>query len=106
MNFNQYNTDIRGEEQGVQANELVCPVCGETKSGRKLCEVDNYIINSCNHCSVEYVFPVPDDAALKAYYDRKGWFEGGEKGGYKDYDAQTEWSLSLFRSALDAFENQ
>ena len=84
---------------------ITCPVCGDTSSGSLLCEIDSYDVYTCHRCNVEYVFPVPDDCMLKAYYDRKDWFEGGEKGGYQDYDAQTEWSLNLFRSTLDAYQN-
>ena len=84
----------------------VCPVCGDASSAVLLCEVDAYTVYACHRCSMEYVSPVPNVLTLKAYYDRKDWFENGERGGYKDYDAQTEWSLDLFRSLLEGYSGR
>lgn len=44
---------------------------------------------------------MPDRAALKTYYDRKQWFEGGEPGGYQDYERQTAWSVVAIRPLLE-----
>ena len=49
------------------------------------------------------MFPAPDKAALQAYYDRAAWFEGGERGGYQSYDAQTAPVLPFFEAVLDSF---
>ena len=84
----------------------ICPICGDTQGGRFLCGIDEYMVVTCGHCGAEYVFPSPDEASLKAYYDRESWFEGGEKGGYQDYDAQTAWSIGLMESVLDAYSGQ
>ena len=46
---------------------------------------------------------MPADETLKALYDREAWFEGGERGGYQGYDAQTEPSVPLVPSILDRF---
>jgi 2-polyprenyl-3-methyl-5-hydroxy-6-metoxy-1,4-benzoquinol methylase len=64
-----------------------CPVCGESARITLLCRADGQHVYTCATCSADHVFPVPSAADLKAYYDRAEWFEGGEKGGYKDYDA-------------------
>ncbi len=87
-------------------NNVVCPVCGDPEKSSFFCEVDGYAIYSCRRCSAEYVFPAPDVSTIKAYYDRKEWFEGGEKGGYQDYDSQTVWSLPFMTSALDSYRDQ
>ncbi len=46
---------------------------------------------------------MPTAEELKAYYDRKDWFEGGEHGGYKNYDEQTDWSVGYVTSIIDSF---
>ena len=46
---------------------------------------------------------MPSAYELKQYYDRREWFEGGEPGGYQNYDKQTEWSLDLVTSLLAEF---
>ena len=46
---------------------------------------------------------MPSACELKRYYDRREWFEGGEPGGYQNYDKQTEWSLDLVTSLLAEF---
>ena len=46
---------------------------------------------------------MPDAATLTAYYDREAWFEGGERGGYVNYDDQTAHLLPFFEGILDAF---
>ena len=83
-----------------------CPVCEHSEQLKKLCTVTGYDIFACGVCGADHVFPVPGEHLLKAYYDRPEWFEGNELGGYQDYDAQTEWSIGLVESVLEAFGNQ
>ena len=85
--------------QAVQS----CPVCGDTRNISALCRIDGAEIYSCATCTADHVFPMPSTRALKAYYDRREWFEGGEKGGYQDYDAQTAGSIGLLGSVLAPF---
>ena len=80
-----------------------CPVCGDTRQISALCRVDDAEVYSCASCTADHVFPMPSARALKAYYDRREWFEGGEKGGYQNYDVQTEWSIDLVGSVLAPF---
>ncbi|MBL8629141.1 MAG: methyltransferase domain-containing protein [Rhodospirillaceae bacterium] len=47
---------------------------------------------------------MPSETELKAYYDRPAWFEGGERGGYKNYDEQTDWSLSYVTAIIESFK--
>ncbi len=44
---------------------------------------------------------MPDNKTLRNLYDREAWFEGGERGGYEDYDTQTAPSLPLVSALLD-----
>lgn len=67
-----------------------CPICGDADHIAHLCRVDGSNVYTCKTCTADHVHPAPDARALKAYYDRQAWFEGGEKGGYQNYDAQTE----------------
>lgn len=79
-----------------------CPVCAASNT-QHLCEVDGYPILRCPQCAADFVFPAPDKAALQVYYDRAAWFEGGERGGYQNYDAQTAAALPFFDAVLDSF---
>ena len=66
-----------------------------------VCEVKGYRIYGCRHCRAEHVFPMPSEKELKAYYDREQWFEGGEPGGYQDYELQTHWSVDALKHILE-----
>lgn len=79
-----------------------CPICGISDS-HPLCEVDGFAILRCAHCATDFVCPTPDEATLRAYYDRADWFEGGERGGYSNYDEQTTPQLPMFDAILDSF---
>lgn len=82
---------------------LRCPICSDIRQQNPLCKVDDFEIFSCTICDADYVFPTPDSEQLKSYYDRKEWFEAGEKGGYQSYDEQTTWSVELLDSILSEF---
>ncbi len=85
--------------------EPVVPVCPISKSPetQPLCQVDGFDIWRCPESATDFVWPMPTDKTLKELYDREAWFEGGERGGYSDYDAQTEPSLHLVKELLDRF---
>src|SRR5437879_109768 len=80
-----------------------CPIC---KQGQTvfLCHVDGYDVWRCPTCCADFVEPTPDAASLKSLYSSKQWFEGGEKGGYRSYDQQTEHVLPLFQNVLQEYE--
>jgi glycosyltransferase involved in cell wall biosynthesis/2-polyprenyl-3-methyl-5-hydroxy-6-metoxy-1,4-benzoquinol methylase len=82
-----------------------CPVCGSTASNQ-LCNVRGFDIQSCTECRTDYVRNPPSDKELAAFYDRSEWFEGGEAGGYADYDSQTESSLALIKEFLATFSGE
>ena len=48
----------------------------------------------------------PTQKELASFYDRAEWFEGGEAGGYSDYDAQTESSLAGIEEFLETFSGE
>lgn len=81
---------------------IPCPICG-TAPAQQLCVVDEYRVLRCAQCAADFVSPAPDEATLRAYYDRPAWFEGGERGGYQNYDAQTAPLLPFFDTILDEF---
>ncbi len=70
-----------------------CPVCFEPTRLSLLCRADGKDVFTCASCTADHVYPAPTAQELKAYYDRAEWFEGGEKGGYANYDAQTSTDL-------------
>lgn len=81
-----------------------CPVC-YSPAVLKLCKSDDFDVWRCPESSTDFVWPMPTADALKQLYDREAWFQGGEKGGYTDYDAQTEPSLALVTELLDRFKD-
>lgn len=81
--------------------EHTCPICRDAGHLSLLCRVDDADIFTCATCGADHVYPPPDARAMKAYYDRPEWFEGGEKGGYANYDAQT--STHVLEAALAPF---
>ena len=81
-----------------------CPVCGNSKKINLLCNINAFDIFKCGACGSDFVFPMPVAEALKSYYDREVWFEGGEPGGYKNYDQQTAWSVDAIKPVFDEFQ--
>lgn len=81
-----------------------CPVCGDSKRISFLCNTNTFNIFKCGACGADFVFPMPAADALKSYYDREAWFEGGEPGGYKNYDQQTAWSVDAVKPVFDEFQ--
>ena len=81
----------------------VCPVCGESARLGLLCRADGQDVYTCAACTADHVFPAPSASELKAYYDREAWFEGGEKGGYDNYDAHTATAADQVGAILAPF---
>ena len=79
-----------------------CPVC-KSFDVQALCQVDGYDVWRCAESATDFVWPLPSPADLKQLYDREAWFEGSERGGYSDYDAQTAPSLQLVTELLRRF---
>ena len=82
-----------------------CPISGASNS-RMLCEVDGYKIWRCPDSATDFVWPMPDAKLLNQIYHGRDWFEGGLKGGYQDYDHQTEGLLPFFEELLSEYENE
>lgn len=80
-----------------------CPVC-KSMHVSHLCTVDGFDVWRCPESATDFVSPMPSDTTLKKLYDREEWFEGGERGGYSDYDAQTEPSLHATIELLARFD--
>ena len=86
----------------VNPQQPQCPICKSTEVSH-LCKVDGFDVWRCPESATDFVSPMPSAAALKQLYDREAWFEGGERGGYSDYDAQTEPSLHVVTELLARF---
>ena len=82
-----------------------CPVCCQPKTNF-LCSKQTYVIHTCPDCGCDYVCNPPSQEELKAYYSRGNWFEGGEEGGYRNYDEQTSDSLPFVRELLGRFSDK
>ena len=80
-----------------------CPVC-KSMHVSHLCTVDGFDVWRCPESATDFVSPMPSEATLKKLYDREDWFEGGERGGYTEYDAQTEPSLHATAELLARFD--
>ena len=83
-----------------------CPVCMRGETVSQLCQIGEYTIFTCAFCKSDHTWPTPSAVELKQYYDRPEWFTGGERGGYRDYDAQTAWSLDIYDGLLAKFSAQ
>jgi 2-polyprenyl-3-methyl-5-hydroxy-6-metoxy-1,4-benzoquinol methylase len=93
------------ERTATGGDAAVPPTCPVSNSNdvQLLCEVNGFRIWRCPTSATDFVWPMPADETLKELYDREAWFEGGERGGYQSYDAQTEPSIPLVTSILDRF---
>ena len=98
-NDNTYDTPAQSP---LKAIVPICPVC-KSLDARFLCHVDGFDVWRCAESATDFVWPMPDPKVLKALYDREAWFEGGERGGYADYDKQTEPSLHAVTELLARF---
>ena len=56
----------------------------------------------CTVCDGDFVFPTPSEAFLQEFYSREEWFEGGEPGGYQNYDEQTVGSVQALEALLQS----
>lgn len=81
-----------------------CPVCNCKDSGNDFC-IDQYIIRQCSECDCKYVINPPSKKELESYYNREQWFNGGEPGGYRDYDEQTVGSLNMIKEIFAQIES-
>jgi len=73
-----------------------CPVCNSKDSSNEFC-IDQFTIRQCSECDCKYVINPPSKKELESYYNREQWFNGGEPGGYRDYDEQTVGSLNMIK---------
>ena len=81
-----------------------CPVCNCKDSGKDFC-IDQFIIRQCSECDCKYVINPPSKNELESYYNREQWFNGGEPGGYRDYDEQTIGSLNMIKEIFAQIES-
>jgi glycosyltransferase involved in cell wall biosynthesis/2-polyprenyl-3-methyl-5-hydroxy-6-metoxy-1,4-benzoquinol methylase len=88
-----------------QEEQLHCPVCHCTTSVQ-LCTVRGYKIVCCLECQTDFVTNPPSAKELSDFYDRSEWFEGGEAGGYSNYDSQTESSIAHIKDFLSGYSGQ
>ena len=84
---------------GLANQSKKCLLCNSSQINQ-LCCVDGYKVYKCKECTFEFVNPSPSSKELKSFYDREEWFEAGEKGGYVNYDEQTQSSLENFDKFL------
>lgn len=106
-NIQTENSEIssRVNADVINRSQPLCPVSGSYDS-QYLCRVGDFDIWRNNESATDFVFPMPTDGELQNLYDREMWFEGGERGGYADYDAQTEPSLHLMATLINKFQER
>jgi 2-polyprenyl-3-methyl-5-hydroxy-6-metoxy-1,4-benzoquinol methylase len=98
----QVNSSSPNSAADFAVGAPACPVSHSTAT-QPLCHTDGFEIWRCAETATDFVWPMPSDHALKEMYDREAYFEGGEHGGYANYDLQTEHSLQLVTDVLDRF---
>jgi 2-polyprenyl-3-methyl-5-hydroxy-6-metoxy-1,4-benzoquinol methylase len=79
-----------------------CPVCRNSESA-PLFTKDSFLILRCSECCTEYVTNPPSNDDLTAYYSREEYYQGGEPGGYDNYDEQTQENADTVRSLLEHY---
>lgn len=62
---------------------VACGLCGKSSSQPWL-RKDAWQYRRCTSCSAVWLDPLPTDAWAEQFYDH-GYFEGGGRGGYRDY---------------------
>ena len=103
---NPNQSELNAQDESLSSpSENHCPVCGCTSSNW-LCQVQDFEIHSCPECQTDYVKNPPNDKELAAFYDRSEWFEGGEPGGYADYDAQSQAHVTDIKEFLSTFAGE
>jgi 2-polyprenyl-3-methyl-5-hydroxy-6-metoxy-1,4-benzoquinol methylase len=81
-----------------------CPVCN-CQASSPVFDIDHFSIRQCRECDCKYVCNPPSRKQLEEYYNREEWFNGGEPGGYKDYDEQTAGSLDTIQSIFEEIDD-
>jgi 2-polyprenyl-3-methyl-5-hydroxy-6-metoxy-1,4-benzoquinol methylase len=81
-----------------------CPVCN-CKDSKQEFSIDHFVIHQCSECDCKYVINPPRKKYLEDYYNREEWFNGGEPGGYRDYDEQTAASLEMIKLVFAEFDS-
>jgi 2-polyprenyl-3-methyl-5-hydroxy-6-metoxy-1,4-benzoquinol methylase len=83
-----------------------CPICNKTDTVYRF-RWDKFLIITCPHCDGDFIFPKPSEEELKKAYDNPAYFGGGElRGGYTDYDEQTNLVMPLFKTILGNLERE
>jgi len=95
-------TESSGKQMQTE-KAVECPLCKVVRA-KFLCEVDGYQIWRCPRCTLDFVYPAPSEQFLKSYYDREVYFESCERGGYHDYDEQTQDVVPTFLKLLAQYE--
>ena len=82
--------------------KALCAQC--RAAARHRFEVGGYAVHRCARCDLEFVWPLPDDAALARVYEQ-GYFSGGGAG-YGDYfDREREQVARKSRERLGALRS-
>jgi glycosyltransferase involved in cell wall biosynthesis/2-polyprenyl-3-methyl-5-hydroxy-6-metoxy-1,4-benzoquinol methylase len=97
MNTQRINSHTNGTSQANPMKQ--CPVCSNN-TNTPLCSINQFQIVKCPECECDYVINPPNELELEHYYSREEWFEGGEFGGYDQYDEQTRDSLGFIGELL------
>lgn len=88
--------------KGSKQSIFQCPVCN-CQNSIDVLSVEKFLIVQCSECECRYVINPPSKKELEQYYNREQWFNGGEPGGYRDYDEQTADGLKVFENYFERF---
>jgi 2-polyprenyl-3-methyl-5-hydroxy-6-metoxy-1,4-benzoquinol methylase len=100
--------NINSKERDVFMNKglLACYICGSKDIFKYPTFVNGFELHSCKSCETGFTHPLPSDQYLRDYYDRSEWFEGGEFGGYENYEKQSRSSDELVKRILSEFDSK
>ena len=86
----------RPEEDSI---DVACPLCGAPGSTTWLLRGE-WRYRKCAACSSVWLDPLPSEAWAEDFYDH-GYFEGGGRGGYRDYLADEAQHLANARARIE-----
>lgn len=81
------------------AHSAACALCGAPGSTTWL-QRGEWRYRQCAACSSVWLDPLPSESWAEAFYDR-GYFEGGGRGGYRDYLADETQHLANARARIE-----
>ncbi len=97
-------TSVDRVETPVEA-PCECLICGGDRTRLRL-RKNEFSILECVRCEFQFVYPIPSEKELKAFYQNGDYFHSHDAFGYSDYESKKEFFLDVFRGYLADLRQQ